>query len=92
MDMHGVYICVNACVELVHTACMSHIIISPILIVGKVYKNCLTDVRLYIFQCVREGDMKIIPQVHEKTWYNWMENCRFVLSSILYGRKLVNRF
>jgi len=27
-------------------------------------------------KAVREGDLKITPAVHEKTWYAWMENCR----------------
>eukprot|EP00795_Rhopilema_esculentum_P010703 gene10703-19476_t len=25
---------------------------------------------------VRSGDLKIIPNTHEKTWFAWMENCR----------------
>jgi len=25
---------------------------------------------------VRNGDLKIIPQAHEKVWYQWLENCR----------------
>ena len=29
-------------------------------------------------QAVRNGDLKIIPSMHEKVWYNWLENCRLV--------------
>ncbi|PFX27275.1 valine--tRNA ligase-like [Stylophora pistillata] len=27
-------------------------------------------------KAVRNGDLKIIPSMHEKVWYNWLENCR----------------
>lgn len=27
-------------------------------------------------KAVKEGDLKIIPDMHEKTWYHWMENIR----------------
>lgn len=39
------------------------------------YVNC-QDMAAKAVSCVREGEMKIIPQSHEKTWYSWMENCR----------------
>ncbi|KAJ7377422.1 Valine--tRNA ligase [Desmophyllum pertusum] len=27
-------------------------------------------------KAVRNGDLKIIPSMHEKVWYSWLENCR----------------
>ena len=39
---------------------------------------------LYI-QAVRNGDLKIIPSMHEKVWYNWLENCRLVTFSVAFS-------
>jgi len=39
------------------------------------YVNC-QEMAAKAVNCVRDGEMKIIPQSHEKTWYQWMENCR----------------
>lgn len=39
------------------------------------YVDC-KDMAAKAVQAVRGGDLKIIPQMHEKTWYGWMENCR----------------
>jgi len=25
---------------------------------------------------VRNGDLKILPEMHESTWYRWLENIR----------------
>ena len=33
-------------------------------------------VHVYL-QVVREGELKIIPEMHKKTWYNWLENNRY---------------
>ena len=40
-----------------------------------------TGLKFLIFhlQAVRNGDLKIIPSMHEKIWYNWLENCRLVM-------------
>ena len=40
-----------------------------------------TGLKFFIFhlQAVRNGDLKIIPSMHEKIWYNWLENCRLVM-------------
>ncbi|XP_076436841.1 valine--tRNA ligase-like [Babylonia areolata] len=27
-------------------------------------------------KAVREGDLKVLPEMHHKTWYQWLENCR----------------
>ncbi|KAJ8299980.1 hypothetical protein KUTeg_021499 [Tegillarca granosa] len=29
-----------------------------------------------IIQAVRDGDLKLIPDMHNKTWYHWLENSR----------------
>jgi len=39
------------------------------------YVNC-QEMAADAVQAVRGGDLKIIPSMHEKTWYGWMENCR----------------
>ena len=28
------------------------------------------------FQAVRNGELKIIPDMFEKTWFSWLDNCR----------------
>lgn len=33
-------------------------------------------VHVYL-QVVRDGELKIIPEMHKKTWYNWLENNRY---------------
>ena len=40
-----------------------------------------TGLKFFIFhlQAVRNGDLKIIPSMHEKIWYNWLENCRLMM-------------
>ena len=40
-----------------------------------------TGLKFFTFhlQAVRNGDLKIIPSMHEKIWYNWLENCRLVM-------------
>lgn len=35
----------------------------------------VVHVHVYL-QVVREGELKIIPEMHKKTWYNWLENNR----------------
>jgi valyl-tRNA synthetase len=39
------------------------------------YLNC-TSMAQRSVDAVRNGDMKIIPQTHETTWYMWLENIR----------------
>lgn len=38
--------------------------------------NIVVHVHVYL-QVVREGELKIIPEMHKKTWYNWLENNRY---------------
>ena len=28
-------------------------------------------------QAVRKGDLKILPAMHESTWFSWLENIRY---------------
>ncbi|XP_047134563.1 valine--tRNA ligase isoform X1 [Hydra vulgaris] len=49
-------------------------IVEPLLI-PQWYVDC-KEMAAKAVQAVRNGDLKIIPQMHEKTWYQWMENCR----------------
>lgn len=39
------------------------------------YVNC-TDMARRSVEAVRNGDLKILPQAHEQTWYFWLENIR----------------
>ena len=43
-----------------------------------------TGLKFFTFhlQAVRNGDLKIIPSMHEKIWYNWLENCRLVMFTV----------
>lgn len=44
--------------------------------------------QLYL-QAVRNGDLKIIPSMHEKVWYNWLENCRLVMCSVTIVKQII---
>jgi valyl-tRNA synthetase len=37
--------------------------------------NC-QDMAKEAVKAVRTGEMKLIPSSHDKTWYNWLDNCR----------------
>ncbi|XP_013380246.1 valine--tRNA ligase [Lingula anatina] len=39
------------------------------------YVDC-SDMASKAVEAVRSGELKIIPDIHLKTWFNWMENCR----------------
>jgi len=39
------------------------------------YVNC-DDMAKRSTDAVRNGDLKIIPAEHEKTWFNWLDNIR----------------
>lgn len=39
------------------------------------YVNC-ADMGKQAADAVREGRLKIIPDHHIKTWFNWMDNIR----------------
>ena len=39
------------------------------------YVNC-TNMAKRSVDAVRNGDLKIVPADHEKTWYYWLENIR----------------
>lgn len=39
------------------------------------YLNCSTMAQRSI-EAVRNGELKILPEVHESTWYMWLENIR----------------
>ncbi len=30
----------------------------------------------YSLQAVRSGELKLIPKMHDRTWYSWLENSR----------------
>ena len=37
---------------------------------------------------VRNGDLKIVPEMHEATWYRWLENIRLVTYYLLLHQPL----
>ncbi len=39
------------------------------------YVNC-KEMAAAACEYVRSGALKIVPEVYEKTWFSWMENCR----------------
>lgn len=39
------------------------------------YVNC-KQMAADAVKAVREGELKILPEMHHKTWYQWLENCR----------------
>ncbi|KAL8562374.1 hypothetical protein ACOMHN_066088 [Nucella lapillus] len=39
------------------------------------YVNC-KQMAADAVKVVREGDLKVLPEMHHKTWYQWLENCR----------------
>ena len=39
------------------------------------YVNC-DDMAKQALDAVRQGDLKILPAMHETTWYRWLENIR----------------
>jgi valyl-tRNA synthetase len=41
------------------------------------YVNCSSMARRSI-DAVRNGELKIVPDMHEATWFRWLENIRFV--------------
>lgn len=43
------------------------------------YVSC-TDMGKQAADAVREGHLKIIPDHHLKTWFNWMDNIRYMMS------------
>lgn len=43
------------------------------------YVNCKSMAERSI-QAVRNGDLKILPEMHESTWYRWLENIRYAYS------------
>ncbi|XP_067129943.1 valine--tRNA ligase [Centruroides vittatus] len=49
-------------------------IVEPLLKV-QWFLNC-NDMAQKAAQAVRNGSLKIIPEMHEKTWYHWLENIR----------------
>lgn len=46
------------------------------------YVNC-TSMAARSVEAVRKGDLKIVPEFHEATWYRWLENIRWVIFSPL---------
>ena len=32
---------------------------------------------------VRNGELKILPEFHEATWYRWLENIRYIYLIII---------
>lgn len=39
------------------------------------YVNCEGMAKQAV-EAVRSGELKILPQFHEATWYRWLENIR----------------
>lgn len=39
------------------------------------YVNC-SSMAARSVDAVRNGDLKIVPEFHEATWYRWLENIR----------------
>lgn len=48
------------------------------------YVSC-TDMGKQAADAVREGRLKIIPDHHLKTWFNWMDNIRWVKGGFRIG-------
>lgn len=42
------------------------------------YVSC-TEMGKQAADSVREGRLKIIPDHHLKTWFNWMDNIRYLI-------------
>ena len=42
------------------------------------YVNCASMAARSV-AAVRDGDLKIVPEMHEATWYRWLDNIRYVL-------------
>lgn len=40
------------------------------------YVNC-SSMAARSVQAVRDGSLKIVPEMHEATWYRWLENIRW---------------
>jgi valyl-tRNA synthetase len=56
-------------------------IIEP-MITPQWYVNC-TNMAANAVAAVRNGEMKILPEFHEATWYRWLENIRFNLFGVM---------
>ena len=41
------------------------------------YVDCTSMARRAV-DAVRSGQLKILPEIHEATWYRWLENIRYV--------------
>jgi len=39
------------------------------------YVRC-TEMAQKAVEAVRTGELRLIPKMHERIWYNWLENCR----------------
>ncbi|CAB3983281.1 Valine--tRNA ligase [Paramuricea clavata] len=70
----GLYIKTDENPMVIPVCSRSKDIVEP-LIKPQWYVNC-QDMAADAVKMVREGELKIIPSTHEKTWYKWMENCR----------------
>lgn len=66
-----------------HTVSRSKDIVEP-LMKPQWYVNC-SDMGKQAADAVREGRLKIIPEHHLKTWFNWLDNIRLVRVDILKG-------
>ena len=47
------------------------------------YVNC-TSMAQRAVDAVRNGQLKIVPDIHEATWYRWLENIRYILMNTLF--------
>jgi valyl-tRNA synthetase len=51
------------------------------------YVDCTSMAKRSI-DAVKNGELKIMPEMHEATWYRWLENIRFFLCFLFYSKKL----
>ncbi|KAK3747841.1 hypothetical protein QZH41_015985 [Actinostola sp. cb2023] len=71
----GLYIKTDENPMVVPTCSRSKDIVEP-LIKPQWYVDCQDMAEQAVKVVVREGELKLIPDMHEKTWYNWLENSR----------------
>ncbi|XP_066910854.1 valine--tRNA ligase-like [Clytia hemisphaerica] len=70
----GSYVKTEDNAMVVPTCSRSKDIVEPLL-KPQWYVDC-KEMAAKAVSAVRDGDLKIIPSMHEKTWYQWMENSR----------------
>ncbi|XP_032235539.1 valine--tRNA ligase [Nematostella vectensis] len=74
LEAKGLYVKTEDNPMVVPTCSRSKDIVEP-LIKPQWYVDC-QDMAAQAVKVVRNGELKIVPSMHEKTWFNWLENCR----------------